>query len=157
MKDAGRLASTLSAAAVVISLAFVGFEIRQNTAMMRGATMQSISDTYVEYVTAIGADPELAELFRRFHAGEVTADFTPTENTRIRVFFNAFVQILENSYLQHREGLVPDAVFESYGWGWGMIQTPRFEEYWEESSRIVVRSEFAAFFESQVQIGPGGG
>ena len=157
MKDAGRLTSTLSAAAVVMSLAFVGFELRQNTAMMRGATMQSISDTYVEYVTAIGADPELAELFRRFHAGEVTADFTLTENTRIITFFNAFVQMLENSYLQHREGLVPDAVFEGYGWRWGMLQTARFAEYWENSSGMVVRSEFAAFFESQVQIGPADG
>ena len=154
MKDTRRLASTLSAAAVVLSLVFVGYEIRQNTAMMRGTTMQSISDTYVDYVLAIGADPELAELFRRFHTGEVTVDFTPTENTRIIVFFNAFVQMLENSYLQHREGLVSNAVFEGYGWRWGMIQTERFEEYWKNSSQLVVGSEFAAFFEHQVQIGP---
>lgn len=155
MKDTGRLASVLSAVAVVLSLVFVGYEIRQNTAMMRGATMQSISDAYMGYVTSIGLDAELAELFRRFHRGEVSADFTPTENTRLILFFNAFVQILENSYLQHREGLVPDAVFEGYGWGWGMIQTERFREYWENSSGIVVGSEFAEFFENRVQIGPG--
>lgn len=118
MKDTGQFATILSAAAVVLSLAFVGYEIRQNTAMMRGATMQSISDTYVDYVTAIGADPELAELFRRFHAGEVST------------------------------------VFESYGWRWGMIRTECFEEYWENSSQLVVGSEFAPFFERQVQIGP---
>lgn len=155
MKHKGRITSLVSAAAVVLSLAFVGYEIRQNTAMMRGATMQSISDASVNYVTTIGQDPELADLFRRFHAGEVTADFEPTENTRIIVFFNAFVQMLENSYLQHREGLVSDAVFESYGWRWGMIQTPRFQEYWETSAGLVVGSDFAAFFESRVQIGPG--
>lgn len=150
-----RPASILSAGAVVLSLGFVGYELRQNTAMMRGQTMQSISDTYVGYVTAIGLDPALAELFRRFHNGDTADDFTATENTRIIVFFNAFVQMLENSYLQHREGLVPDAVFDSYGWRWGMIQTRRFEEYWTQSSRLVVGSEFADFFESQVQIGPG--
>lgn len=81
--------------------------------------------------------------------------FTPTENTRIIVFFYAFVQMLENSYLQHREGLLPDAIFESYGWRWGMIQTPRFADYWSRSSQLVVGSEFAEFFESRVQIGPG--
>jgi len=154
MDRQGRLTSLLSAAAVVLGLVFVGYELRQNTAMMRGETMQSISDTYVGYVTSIGLDPELAELFRRFHNGDTTEDFTPTENTRIIVFFNAFVQMLENSYLQHREGLVPDAIFESYGWRWGMIQTPRFEEYWTQSSQLVVGSEFAEFFENRVQIGP---
>jgi hypothetical protein len=35
-----------------------------------------------------------------------------------------------------------------------MIQTERFEDYWENSSRIVVGTDFAAFFENQVQIGP---
>jgi hypothetical protein len=87
-----RPASILSAGAVVLRLGFVGYELRQNTAMMRGQTMQSISDTYVGYVTAIGLDPALAELFRRFHNGDTAEDFTATENTRIIVFFNAFVR-----------------------------------------------------------------
>lgn len=166
MSEASKTASIFSAASVVVSLVFVGYQVMQNTAMMRGGTMQAISDSYVEYVTAIGLDPNATDLLRRLHRGESTADFQPTENSQIIILFNGFVQILENSYLQNREGLVPDAVFESYGWGWGMIQTKRFQEYWENDiewgvgadgrrSAGVVSPESAAFFESRVQIGPG--
>jgi hypothetical protein len=153
-KPAPIIAQVLSASAVVVGLVFVGYELRQNTAMMRGATMQAISDKYVDYVIAL-ADSIPADLMRRVHSGETTDDFTPVENTQISIMFNAFVQMLENSFLQHREGLVSEAVFDSYGWTWGMIQTARFEEYWRNrSSPHVASPEFVGFFEARVQIGP---
>lgn len=153
-KRAPIIAQLLSASAVVLSLVFVGFELRQNTAMMRGSTMQAISDKYVDYVAAL-VDSVPADLMRRVHGGETTENFTPLENTQINILFNAFVQMLENSFLQHREGLVSEAVFDSYGWTWGMLQTPRFEEYWRNrSSPHVTSPDFVEFFEARVQIGP---
>jgi len=149
------IAQVLSALAVVLGLAFVGYELRQNTAMMRGSTMQAISDKYVDYVTPL-VDSVPADLMRRVHSGETTENFTPLENTQVNILFNAFVQMLENSFLQHREGLVSEAVFDSYGWTWGMIQTPRFEEYWRNrSSPHVTSPDFVEFFEARVQIGSG--
>lgn len=154
-KRAPVVAQVLSASAVVLGLVFVGYELRQNTAMMRGSTMQAISDKYVDYVTAL-VDSVPADLMRRVHNGETTERFTPLENTQITVLFNAFVQMLENSFLQHREGLVSEAVFDSYGWTWGMIQTARFEEYWRNrSSPHVASPDFVEFMELRLQIGPG--
>ena len=153
-KRAPIIAQVLSSLAVVLGLVFVGYELRQNTAMMRGSTMQAISDKYVDYVTPL-VESVPADLMRRVHSGETTEDFTPLENTQINILFNAFVQMLENSFLQHREGLVSEAVFDSYGWTWGMIQTPRFEEYWRNrSSPHVTSPDFVEFFEARVQIGP---
>ena len=155
MKAFSKVTPLLSGTAVALGLVFVGFELRQNTAMMRGSTMQAISDKYVDYVTEL-LDPAHADLMRRVHLNETTEDFSAIENTQITIMFNAFVQMLENSYLQHREGMVSDAVFESYGWTWGMLQTARFEEYWRNrSSPHVASPEFVAFFERIVQIGPG--
>jgi hypothetical protein len=154
-KRAPIIAQVLSSLAVVLGLVFVGYELRQNTAMMRGSTMQAISDKYVDYVTTL-LDPIPADLMRRVHSGDMTEDFTPLENTQITIMFNAFVQMLENSFLQHREGLVSEAVFESYGWTWGMLQTARFEEYWRNrSSPHVASPDFVEFFEARVRIGPG--
>jgi hypothetical protein len=153
-KRAPIIAQVLSASAVVLGLVFVGYELRQNTAIMRGATMQAISDKYVDYVTTL-VESVPADLMRRVHSGETTENFTPLENTQINILLNAFVQMLENSFLQHREGLVSEAVFDSYGWTWGMIQTARFEEYWRNrSSPHVTSPDFVEFFEARVQIGP---
>lgn len=166
MSRVARSAPILSAAAVVPGLVFVGFELRQNTAMMRGGTLQAVSGSLVEWQTAIALDPGAADLLFRIHRGETREQFTGTENVQVFMIFAAFVQILENTYLQHREGLVPEAVFESYGWGYGTTQTRRFQEFWEIDVGRVVRDDgiarpdivgrdFAVFFEGRVQIGPG--
>lgn len=148
------ISQVLSTLAVVLGLVFVGYELRQNTAMMRGSTMQPISDKYVDYVADL-VEPVPADLMRRVHAGETTDEFTAIENTQLNILFNAFVQMLENSYLQYREGLVTEDVFKSYKGTWGMLQTDRFGEYWRNRSNPHVTSpEFVEFFEARVKIGP---
>ncbi len=47
------LGETLAAVGVIGSLVFVGIEIRQNTAAVRGATLQAISDAYTASSTRI--------------------------------------------------------------------------------------------------------
>ena len=124
-----RLGNYLSAAAVAVSLVFVGLEVRNNTIAVRGATMQAISDTS-------------------------SSDFSPVENQQLNMSLVGFVRNLENTYLQHREGLVPNAVFESYGWNDNISRTRYFEEFWTDNADAVVGPEFKHFFESQAQIGP---
>ena len=68
--------------------------------------------------------------------------------------FVGFVRNLENTYLQHREGLVPDAVFESYGWNDNLPRTKYFADFWANNADAVVSPDFKQYFESRVQIGP---
>ncbi len=76
------------------------------------------------------------------------------ENQQLNMNFVGFVRNLENTYLQHREGLVPDAVFESYGWNDSLPRTKYFAEFWADNADEVVGPDFKQFFESRVQIGP---
>jgi hypothetical protein len=156
MDNVRKLGPVLSAAAVVLSLGFVGLELRQNTAMVRGATMQSIANAQLEFLTSIGTDPVASELLNRVHTNASSESFDETENMQLDVLFSAYIQSLENSYLQHHEGLVSDIVFESYGWRYAFVRTTRFEEYWNVVAKHVVSPDFAAFFESRVTIGPQG-
>ena len=144
----------VSAAAVVLSLVFVGLEVRQNTTAVRGATMQAISDATSSYNLEMSLDEEFAGLAARVTDGATQEDFTSAENQQLILSLFAFVGMLENTYLQHREGLVPDAVFESYGWNDGVIRTPYFARFWETVAANVVSPEFRKFFESRVHIGP---
>lgn len=153
--DAARkFGSYLSAAAVVLSLVFVGLEIRNNTIAMRGITMQAISDSSVSFFLSMSLDREFNELVVRVFDGEATDQFSSVETSQLRQNLTAFIRGLENTYLQQREGLVPDAVFESYGWNDAITRTVFFEEYWNNSVVGAVSPEFREFFESRVQIGP---
>jgi len=149
-----RSGAYLSAAAVVLSLIFVGLEVRNNTVAARGATMQAISDASTTFFLTISLDKDFAELVVRIFDGETKADFSPIENQQLVQNIGAFMRGLENTYLQHREGLVPDAVFESYGWNDGITSTPYFRDYWEQNASGMIGAEFMRFFESRKQIGP---
>ena len=147
-----RLSSLVSAAAVAMSLVFVGVEIRQNTAAVRGATMQSISDASSSFMTEVGLDADLAPVIVRVFSGAQSDAFTAAENQQLNMILVAFVRMLENTYLQHREGLVPPAVFESYGWNDGVTTTAYFAEFWASNADQIVSPEFADFLEARLQV-----
>ena len=52
-----------SAIAVLLGLAFVGFELRQNTAAVEASSRQSTADASVAWLLTIASDPELARLW----------------------------------------------------------------------------------------------
>ncbi len=149
-----RFGNYLSAAAVTLSLVFVGLEIRNNTIAARGATMQAISDVSSTMMVQISLDEDFAAILVRVFNGAVASDFSPVENQQLNMNLVGYVRNLENTFLQHREGLVPDAVFESYGWNDNVAQTKYFAEFWEHNADAIVSSEFKIFFESRMQIGP---
>lgn len=94
---------------VVASLLFVGLEVRQNTAAVRGATYQSIADASQEHTLWFADDPHIRELTARVQEGAVQSDFTEAENLMISAKFAMTIRRLENIYVQIREGLVPEA------------------------------------------------
>ena len=54
----------VSTIAIVLGLIFVGFELRQNTASIRGATMPAISDTHINWITQLSLDPKISEMLQ---------------------------------------------------------------------------------------------
>jgi hypothetical protein len=147
-----KLGTYLSAAAVALSLVFVGLEVRNNTIAARSAAMQAISDANSSVLTLISLDERMAGLLVRVFAGETTDSFSPIERQQLNMNIHAYLLGLENTYLQHREGLLPDAIFESYGWNDNLSGTPYFAEFWRESKGTIVSSEFEKFLESRMQI-----
>ena len=149
-----RIGPLLSAIAVTTSLVFVGVEVRNNTIAARGATMQAISDASSTFMANMALEADFGILAVRMFEGATSSEFTRGENQQLTMNLTAFVRMLENTYLQHREGRVPDAVFESYGWNDLVTRTAYFAEFWATSADGSVSPDFQQFFESRVQIGP---
>ncbi len=149
-----RIGPLLSAIAVTTSLVFVGVQVRNNTIAARGATMQAISDASSTFMANMALEADFGILAVRMFEGATSSEFTRGENQQLTMNLTAFVRMLENTYLQHREGLVPEAVFESYGWNDLVTRTEYFAEFWAARAEGSVSSDFRQFFESRVQIGP---
>jgi len=107
------LAQVVSALAVVASLVYVGFEIRQNTEASRAATRQSIAETDFEYVGATLDPVMLVEAEAKYEAG---LDLTATERFILRERQHLNFRIFENAYYQYRAGLLGEETWERYRW-----------------------------------------
>ena len=67
---------TLAAVGVVLSLIFVGYELRQNTQVARAAAVQAIADQSLEVILAWTSDAESLRLLRHVLDGATPDAFT---------------------------------------------------------------------------------
>ena len=116
----------LAAASVVISLAFVAFEIHQNTAAVRAQTLQAISDNHSAIMREVFLRDDLEPLVARVFAGADREDFTPEENGKLGAFYMIYLAHLENTWVHRNAGFIDDDVFASYGWRNLILTTKHF-------------------------------
>ena len=140
----------LAAIAVIVSLVFVGTELRQNTVATRAATLNDLASGSREWLMAIGTSPELASAWRRWLAGE---EITPDETEMALVTINALLRNVENVFLQVQSGAVDESALVSYGFGGASaFKSPNFPAYWADKwSRY--HPDFVSAFEAQFGIG----
>jgi hypothetical protein len=138
----------IAAGSVVISLAFVAFEIHQNTAAVRAQTLQAISDNHSAIMRETFLRDDLEPLIARVFAGADRDDFTTDENGKLGAFYMIYLAHLENTYVQRNAGFIDDAVFASYGWR-NLILTTKHFRTMVTSGQILsatVSPEFQQFF-----------
>ena len=131
----------VAAGGVIVSLVFVGLEIRANTSAVRGATIQGISDQSIEAALAVAEIPEMREGFAKIFAGR-EAELTPAEEDALVMLYTAVMRISENRFRQRQLGVfeTPEAV----GGGAAMYRVPFFRTFWD-SRRFEYPSDFANY------------
>lgn len=149
LKDVAEL---VGIAAIVVSLVFVGFEVRQSAAATRGATQQALSDSAREASAALAAGKATAELTLRFMNANNWSGFSEEERFRVVLLFTSMLRVYENAHYQWREGnLAPDV------WvGWdvsmrGVAPMPGITKYWAERREYFDES-FRVYFEGLMNL-----
>lgn len=134
---------------VILSLLFVGFEIRQNTAIARGQARQDLAQLNQEWLVLIAQDTEFEALWNDAFGPNVR-HLSPDEERRAQYIMTIHMRRLENVYLQYREGLVDASALRNYGFAQiEMFRRPEFERYWiDQGWRKGFDAEFADFLDS---------
>jgi hypothetical protein len=140
------LRETLGLIAVVASLGFVGFEIRQNTAAVESTAFQSLSELLHESTAMLAVDPGPA-LTLRLRAGALPADFTPEEDQWVRLAYFQHINVLQAAHRQVQTGALDEAAI---GVVWtGLLSLDYISAAWP-SMRYSYDPEFADFFEGML-------
>jgi len=136
----------LAAVGVIVSITFVGLELRQNTAAIRGATYQDLAANSTPFTIALSSDGELASLYLRWRddpdsMGEV-------ERYRVHVLLLGIGRQVESAFQQHRVGTLTDDLWLGFVDSWRVqASSPGFADYW---ARYKTRfsTEFQAYVDS---------
>ena len=98
---------------VIGSLVFVGLEINQNTAAVRGATQQEISYQISEMYKIGVENDKIASIMSRSYQGLKKSELTETEFLQFWLFSMLGYRRVENIYLQYKNGFLADVTVDT--------------------------------------------
>ena len=111
----GAIGEIIGAIAVVVSVLYLAFQIRQNTQATQGATIQGVTDT-IQRENRWSSD--LGEVFLK--AIESPDTISKVEAFQVGEWLTAAMSARQNEYLQYRRGLIDKEMWEASR---GIIQT----------------------------------
>lgn len=95
---------------VVLSLLFVGYEVRQNTIVARIEASNNLEENFYAMRVSIWGDPDFARILNVGIEGD-TADLTDVESLRLRVFFDQVLRGWQNAHYQYRVGTLDNEIW----------------------------------------------
>jgi len=130
LQDLANLGEVIGAIAVIASLIYLAFEIRQNTQAMRRAATQDIHRSLNEQSRCLVESPDLAALF--FRASQRPSELTGEERFRFQMLLTYAFSNFELALEYYREGLLGDEMIEGYLKGIRpLFDNPLVAEWWE--------------------------
>jgi hypothetical protein len=159
-QDLGAIGDLVGGLAVVVSLVYVAYQIRQNSAQiehnsrqLEAATYQQASDAFSRWQTLLAQDAELADLWRRGLAGE---ELGAVERTRFHCALGILFNTYENNFFQVQFGSMRrDTLNLSRKHIARVLRAPEAARWWHQLSPTVLTPEFRGAVERVVEV-PGG-
>ena len=106
------LAEVVSAIAVVISLIYVGIQIRDNTEAIRAANRQQLSSRAHNAIITIATSAKLSESFGK---AANNRELTPTEQIQYGFFVRSMSYDVQESFLLHKEERLDEGYWMTRG------------------------------------------
>ena len=141
-------AELIATVGVLVSLIFVGLELRQSTLVARAQARSELATLDQDWLLVLGQDPATTRAWRVYWYDDDLGSLSPVEESQAYYMMIAMVRRLEATYFHHQEGLIPREALANYGMGSGVFGSPRFRtEFWP-AIRENFDPDFVIFFES---------
>ncbi len=133
LDTAHKLTEVLAALAVIISLVFVGLEVRNNTTAVQSSAAQSVHENLSTWYTSIQGDASLMEITTR--GMQDYGSINPTEKGQFIAVFMSFLSYTQNAYYKWQEGSLSPELWRSWEFVvMNFLSTPGGRAFWAERS-----------------------
>ena len=133
-----RATDVVGTAAVVVSLVYVGLQVRQNTAAIHTSTSQEVYQQYQEQSLLLMESAELAEIILR---ASQAAELTPVDSVRYDGYLNVMLNLYEAVYTNALQGtLEPEMATAWLAWLPDLVCTARLPAFWADAKETYHRA-----------------
>ena len=144
LKRYALVSEIISAAAVVVSLIFVAFQVKDNTAAIRSSTYDGILSDHIEWRLTIATHPELGAAILKLDNSDT--DMNDLERKNAERAYQALFQIYERAYFARKYETLGDSE-------WARYEKPicRFASFMDDVDAQLGRlltAEFVGFMKS---------
>ena len=138
------LAQILAAVGVIVSLGFIGVQIKANTAALQRSEHNSTMAQWTVIRMAVVEHRELAQLMTAGLHGAVALD--AADQLRLEQFLAEHAWAAFHIWDRTRRGIFPKGTFEGTGGALlcGLLKKPRGGEWWRSAKRTGFVPEFVA-------------
>ena len=145
------LAQIIAAIGVIVSLCYVGVQIRQSTRATRLASVQAVEEALGRTELMIVQDSDFADILRRGLTAS-GAELPDTDRIRINVFYRHVLRSYQSAYYQYRQAGLDRAVWEAHAKTLGaFFQADRGLRDHFAVEKYMLEPSFAAFCETSLQ------
>lgn len=150
--DLGQTITILANIGVIITLFFVGYQVSQNTRVVRGEARQALAGLNQEWLVLLSQDGEFNALWNKVWLTD--EELSPAEGSRGIFMMLLHLRRIENVYFQWHENLVDESALNSYGLQRAeYFKTRRFNQFWFlDDWRAGFDDDFVNFFEERLEL-----
>ena len=130
------IAELIAVVSVVLSLIFVGVELRQNTNVAKASSYREITEGLAEQRTFWASDPEVVAIYQAYAQGDISG-LNDIQRTRLDFIVTSVFASYENAYFSRQYGVI------------GNVEWRRFESGACTHYQNVLRSELKFYFLSE--------
>ena len=110
LADWANIGEVIGAISVVVSLAYVGVQIRENTAEMRATNRQQLVGRAHEATAGFALSPELSAVLAKVASGD---SLTSGERVQYGYLIRSMLYDVQEAMVLNREGRLDDAYWET--------------------------------------------
>jgi len=143
------IGQTVAVVAILLSIVFVGLQIRQNTKALKATSHHAITDSFNQLNALVGTNPEAGRIWRVGLSGIDNLD--EDEQMSFSYLCLGYMRVFETLYFQNKNGTMEPQLFESEKRSivWAS-SFPGFRAWWA-SNTISLSDEFRAFIDAIMQ------
>jgi len=143
----GAIGEIVGAVAVVVTLAYLAVQIRQNTRVFRSSTEQAQADAHTRCLSLVAQDSDLARLYLRGASGE---SLDRDESLRFGFLLHVVFTQIQAAFFHRRQGtLSPEQWVPASRVAAWWISSPGAQAWWADG-KAVYREEFVQLVEEMI-------